>query len=1644
MPTAEEAAAANAAWRLAAGLPADTQNTAILSSAAGQAYQANQAYLAAQRDAYNEAVKQAVAFSQPRNDLAGAHSAEYDRIVAEYNARKHYSVGSGGLTYQPTGGPQAFRFENPTSAAQIAYNVALEGGNLGKDIETKSIEGPDHFDPRPYVNRPVLPERATREDIAQYDKYGNPLNSMAAQEQALRNAQNPYGRAGYTDPKSLGDITTQRVLRAVEQFRQPLGMAGVRIASPTAMQGNVLEAQRMAAFSTPGVRDERFFGNELQKWAENFVEKSSVYHHTALDSGLPVPANPYEYQGDLALSFLKGGSGSRDNLEPKMLAALPGGIGIQQDAWMRAVAADRGQPEPKPISFQSAVNLINKAEGDYGPYARLWGGPKYVETEHNAPQFPGMDTAKSVVDGLPQPFVSVSAPTAGAPASGSPVTPSTQVKGIEPTGMVGGYYDAGGEFKKPFRSGAPPVTTEEPNIAGIPTKPIEAWLQLYGAGTDKTLSFIASVPSALTLGAIPAVSVTPFADQNRRVGLATEKPELTAARTKVTAAEQNYLSYVSGYDFKAGKSELEERAKANVNAQGLWTGSKESLDVYNQQVAQFNAAGAKAQDLYSKIEPAKQAGLSSGAYVVRNGMIVENPDMSRPYGALSDWGRSAGPAMQKMVGINISPEQFAAYDITVKSQAEVKENPSYGLAAGYIRGEEQKVRNIENAIYGFNKELFTKPEELASSAVSGLQVALLTEGVGGVVEGAAARTVMVDGVATSVPRAGIVGSGARGIQRIAATPAVTYGVPAAFIGTGVVEATHGFTAPASEASMNIGSMGAHFAAMGYGAATPFAARTIAAAQPRLGYVRTETYSLREVDQPTPLSPSGVMNRQVLTQTTTPMHLNLNIYGRDIAIVPEAIRGAPTVRTITRDVDIGTQVHDLLQGSELYPTTGARDVMLRGEITANPFRRAQDVFHVTGETRIAETALPRTYQEYRVAGQAQARLRGVSQEEAAAALMAEDAIRTTPTTGYRTADVYTTRGESMWDAVFPQVPRTGGMGVEFNVINREGGILRYTDTITGGRGGEGAIRIERDMLGAESGNIELSGSLSPETKIVQTLQQVSRDMVNRNEVSYAFDSRGNFIESRISKEEFSSTEHFPLKEDYISNAGDVGSFAHEHPVHNYPLRKAIREDATRLLQGDVTFASTRDTIQRMRWRQVMQSLPSRGDIKAYGQNDILQTWGVRGRVAGEYIVSKGGVRIFRPDASTGWANYERFGSSPGIDIRGLSPTEAGARIEAGLQSYGIDYTMVNPSERYIGRTENRRVTDVSSEIRASQDAITTQIFKDALQRRAMGNPLLEFAPEVTTRAPATRAGPYGTRFVRGDERGSTPPQSPMAPYAPATATRSTQQRSQSRMKIESTTQKQEISTATESIRSFIEPVVEARQPVSTTSTRYGQVLGTSRSQSGTSVATTALDSGIVSISSIRQQQKPVGQRNDVERTRAYMIGGDLTRKQEVTPEREYIRAFRVENTLRTDTLSDVTIRPISGITPVSGLDRVQDVDRILIPEVAPRKIQTDDGEYVPGPDEPPNPGGDDEPKPGGGWWHLPSGGGGGGSVRTRKKRKTELFSFELAEDSPVPTRFGLGGMTEVFVPGTRGVARDLLKREDIAPNRLFPTSGDDHL
>lgn len=378
MPTAEEAAAANLAWR-AVNAP-----STVTASEQAQAQQYSNQYYNVERPAQqarDAAIQQTVyqnrqminaqeglsyagthtqaqlaalsgsaavgrqAYEQERSYYESAPSAEFLRIQGEYSARRNAIVSSSGISYPATG----WMSLNTTAGA---------GEYTGRAAQYKSA-----FERQVYG-------------------IGAPDNE---QEYYRRQAERAVvERPGYVAPSDLGDIRTQQIRQGYGMFTQAVGLAGGEVASEYQMTGRLLETQRQAAYATPTRRDERFFMGELQKWAEIPVEKSSAYHDIGMESGKAIPANPYEYQADLAVEFLKGSPDKASEffspVSGEMSRYLPKGQGVQEYAFDEAITdykrknVDARTPYPERVSFMEGVTYLGAAEGKYGPYGKLAGG----------------------------------------------------------------------------------------------------------------------------------------------------------------------------------------------------------------------------------------------------------------------------------------------------------------------------------------------------------------------------------------------------------------------------------------------------------------------------------------------------------------------------------------------------------------------------------------------------------------------------------------------------------------------------------------------------------------------------------------------------------------------------------------------------------------------------------------------------------------------------------------------------------------------------------------------------------------------------------------------------------------------------------------------------------------------------------------------------------------------------------------------------------------------------------------------------------------------------------------------------------------------------------------------------------------------
>jgi hypothetical protein len=588
LPTAEEAAAANLAWR-AVNAP-----STVTSAEQAQAQQYSNQYYNVERPAQqarDAAIQQTIyqnrqminaqevlsyagthtqaqlaalsgsaavgrqAYAEEQSYYASNPSSEFQNITNQYAASRT-QITTGNRTYAATG-----ELELNTTAG--------EGGYTGRAAEYKSA-----FDRQVYG-------------------IGAPDNEQEYYRRAAERAV--VERAGYTAPSDLGDVRTQQIRQGYGMFSKAVGLAGGEVASDYQMTGRIIETQRQAAYATPTRRDERFFMGELQKWGEIPVEKASAYHDIGMESGKAIPANPYEYQADLAVEFLKGSPDKASEffspVSGEMSRYLPGGQGVQEFAWNEAITDYKRQtgaantPYPEQVSFMQGVTYLGAAEGKYGPYGKLAGG-----VDNGGVDLAGGRTrGGNVVGGsaifggatsLPKPFVSVSAPV---------TSPDLMTQA--------GLWLAGAER----------TTVEYTGIGRLPTPTTE---QIKEMG--KNPLFMSTNPIAAGLLNIP---------QTQEYAASFIRGEAVQIQTKPLESAVNYgLAYVGGVAFK-----------------GLEYGAAVSRASFAEK-AIAGGGGWRAAEMFAANAPRVGGAVLTGAYAVSVGARA------------TDWGRDFSPAAAERLG----------------------------------------------------------------------------------------------------------------------------------------------------------------------------------------------------------------------------------------------------------------------------------------------------------------------------------------------------------------------------------------------------------------------------------------------------------------------------------------------------------------------------------------------------------------------------------------------------------------------------------------------------------------------------------------------------------------------------------------------------------------------------------------------------------------------------------------------------------------------------------------------------------------------------------------------------------------------------------------------------------------------------------
>lgn len=784
-------------------------------------------------------------------------TAKFQAITNQYAQQQATTVSSGGSYIQPTAISPRNPFPENSAAGIMWLTQRQQGGQVTESLAAKAIsESETVFSDAGYkfsaLSQPssAMAGRLTgsktvagvavvsgmetepiRDLSYEATKEGGGGNTGNVYERIAM--QNVVERPGYTLPKDLGDITTQRVMTGYEAFSEAMGMVGIRVASPTTVAGQVLEAQREAAYATPSRRDETFFMGELQKWAENYVETASAYHHVGMEAGVPIPANRFEYQGDLAVEFLKGApvraSEFFSPVSGEMSQHLPGGEGVQQYAWREAVAVDRineGKPAqmPEQVSFMDAVKYLGAAEGKYGPYGVLWGAEKdKVVTEVTADLIVGHPVEHKTM--YPAPFISTSVPAATTepPLGKEIVLPDASITGgIQPKMLeasAGGALRESGLVEKAgeFLSGASAKVSEWMHTdiySGKVLTPAEEEASIRASVKDAGISggiigqaaFGEKSPEVIKGALLSGVDFvtgivgwTPGKDLMKE-----EASDLQKFRTEKATYETNLQSMAA-----SGRSQF-----------GVTETGEIKIDTSNPQAVKWAKDYETAQSEYKNF---MQTAKDRGVIVVERGQLIENPDLTYDYGEFSKWGIGAGAQVRQTLGF--SKEQLEAYGYTVEQK--------------------QGIENIpEKIVYGAGYTFSTHPEKIVSAYVGGGLMVLGGEVVVAAGE-ATGATAALGGIAAAHPTAAAI-SGA----------AVRYGVPLALAGVTYWGASEGLQASPERTTINIGKMTPEIGGVVLGGASAFGALR-AADVGMLGYRTDISPTVQRVESAKMLQPGEV-------------------------------------------------------------------------------------------------------------------------------------------------------------------------------------------------------------------------------------------------------------------------------------------------------------------------------------------------------------------------------------------------------------------------------------------------------------------------------------------------------------------------------------------------------------------------------------------------------------------------------------------------------------------------------------------------------------------------------------------------------------------------------------------------------------------
>jgi hypothetical protein len=1055
-------------------------------------------------------------------------------------------------------------------------------------------------------------------------------------------------------------------------------------------------------------------------------------------------------------------------------------------------------------------------------------------------------------------------------------------------------YDIGG-FLGIRASGLEQTGTGTPTKYAYRNDPLAILLE----GAVQFGDVIASSPSTLTGGLIPAW--TPGSDLLTRYGQ-NANPVYDTFSSNLAAVEAQKPQYDQlGSHITATQTQINQMTSGKINAQGQFTGTESEYAQYKAALADMNADVATYNQYGEKQKSVIQSGFASGAIIpTGNGGYQPNPDLAKKYGAFSEWSADT----TRFLRGGTTEAQIAAYEQT----------PAYKNAGAFTWFGEGSWK------------VLTNPVSMANSALLGVE---LYAGMGLVGAGFAAAS-----PAAGIAPVGIVETvGVTGLRTMA-SPIFQYGTGALFLGAGVWSSTEGFTAPPERSVSNLGGMTIHLAAMTGGALAPegmargYNYGTVRFAEKPM-IVQTETNVFEYSQRPDVKVASGVGGEMKLTSTQTiASQPSISVFGYEIAfprIFEPRLRGSTVTTTDLGYGDVGSLLDARLGGTRAEPLYGQRVETMKVETF-----RSQELAHGTGDLRIAEVRLPRTIDEYVSMGAADQKLIGLSGEEITAALMQNAADVTPATTGYRTLDAYAPRGTPVREFFDWTGNVQGGQSVEFNRINIEDffGSMRVTQT--GNARSAYEVNVVRDVTEQgfmESGNYEVTGSQTPEAKIVTQLQEASRNMVTNApaEPGFGFDSRGNLVVTKTGQA--NQIDLFSVKQTVASDVGDIGSVAHGHPKGTFELRNIYEGLKSDLGENpNPSFPETRTAIKwETGWRAGAETLPSRnmkdpsgilsGDINAMQRNDLLGLFGVKGRIAGEYIVSGKGVTIIRPDATGSW-------NVPMGDVAALPPIDM---IKVGgptgvletMRSTGADITFIGKNEIYRGAGHSERIIDTTGEMQAAYPEGVRSQFVDMVDRMTLKNPNMEFIRE-----PGTISGGGEPSLLESGSnlgRGGVGYQSPVSTMQ--AGIQSVAPQSSFRQSIVEPARGQRVSGGTE----FVTAGVPKSTPFETPAVLESRAVSRSAMVGPALIGSTEFAQAFAQFSVSQQvsRAQPQGQRSSVDVVRAMAMGSDVVQSVSQRSQQDFVKALAMG--------SDV----VQGVRQAQS----QDLMRVISPIQSTRSVQT---------------------------------------------------------------------------------------------------------